>query len=75
MEKLATIEKIHSISPHPNADSLDIAKVKGWPIVTKKGQFQEGELVIFIVIDSIVPSDNNYFSFLSKQKYLNVNNI
>ena len=67
--KLATVEKIHSICAHPNADNLCTAKIKGWPVVVKKNQFSEGELVIFIQIDSIVPSSNQYFDFMAKQRY------
>lgn len=69
MTKLATIEKIHSIQPHFNADSLEVAKIKEWPVVVKKGEYRDGMLVIFIRIDSIVPSDWYYFKFMEKQHY------
>jgi len=67
--KLATIERIHSVQPHFNADSLEVAKIKEWPVVVKKGEYKNGDLVVFIRIDSIVPSANSYFSFLERQKY------
>ncbi len=69
MTKLATIQKIHSIQPHTNADKLEVGKVKEWPVVIKKGEYKDGDLVVFIVIDSIVPSTNPYFAFLEKQKF------
>jgi RNA ligase (TIGR02306 family) len=69
MTKLATIEKIHSVQPHFNADALEVAKIKEWPVVVKKGEYKDGDLVVFIRIDSIVPSTNSYFAFLEKQKY------
>jgi len=69
MTKLATIEKIHSIQPHFNADKLEVGKVKEWPVVIKKGEYKDGDLVVFIQIDSIVPFTNPYFAFLEKQKY------
>ena len=69
MNKLASIQKIHSFRPHGNADSLVCAKVKGWPVVVCKGEFNEGDLVVFIEIDSIVPAANPYFAFMEKQKY------
>ena len=34
--KIASIEHIHSIKPHTNADSLLCAKIKEWPVVIKK---------------------------------------
>lgn len=67
---LATIQKIHSISQHPNpeVERLEVAKIKGWPVVVPKGQFKDGDLVVFICIDSIVP-DNGKFEFMRKQKF------
>jgi RNA ligase (TIGR02306 family) len=53
--KLASIEIIKNIRNHPNADSLDIAEVLGWQVVVKKGIHQEGDKVVFITIDTIVP--------------------
>jgi RNA ligase (TIGR02306 family) len=71
MTKLATIEKIHSIQSHPNkeVEKLEVGKIKEWPVVIPKGQFKDGDLVVFIQIDSICPKENTYFSFLERQKY------
>jgi RNA ligase (TIGR02306 family) len=70
MEKLATIEKIHSIQPHPNpeVEKLEIGKIKEWPVVIPKGQFANGQLVVFIQIDSIVPEIPE-FEFMRRQKF------
>jgi RNA ligase (TIGR02306 family) len=43
--------------------------VKAWPVVVPKGEFKDGNFVVFIIIDSIVPASNSYFSFMSKMKY------
>jgi RNA ligase (TIGR02306 family) len=53
--KLASIEEIKNIRNHPNADSLDIAEVLGWQVVVKRGLHKEGDKVVFITIDTIVP--------------------
>lgn len=53
--KLATIENITELKPHPNADRLELATVKGWQAVVRKGDFEAGQAVVFIVIDTIVP--------------------
>lgn len=55
MKKLASIEIIKNIKKHPNADSLEIAEILGWQTVVKKGIHKEGDKVVFITIDSIVP--------------------
>jgi RNA ligase (TIGR02306 family) len=53
--KLASVEIIKGLKPHPNADRLEIAQVLGWQTVVQKGIHKEGDKVVFIVIDSIVP--------------------
>jgi RNA ligase (TIGR02306 family) len=49
------ITKIDEILPHPNADRLELAKIKGWICVIPKSQYKVGELVIYFPIDSILP--------------------
>ena len=63
--KLASIETIKASSPHPNSDSLDIVKVLGWQCITKRGQFTEGQRVVFIPIDTLLP-DTTWSKFLKK---------
>jgi RNA ligase (TIGR02306 family) len=53
--KLASIEVIKSIKNHDNADSLELCEVLGWQTVVKKGIHKEGDKVVFITIDTIVP--------------------
>lgn len=63
--KLASIETISSLTCHPNADSLDIAKVLGWQCVVKRGAFTEGQNIVFVPIDTILP-DAPWSAFLKK---------
>lgn len=45
------------IVPHPNADKLEIAKIKGksWQCVTQKDLYRSGDLCIYLPIDSVLP--------------------
>lgn len=52
---LATIQKISEIRPIPNADKIEVAKILGWEVVVRKGEFKEGDLCIYIEIDSLIP--------------------
>ncbi len=65
--KLASLEIIKEIKTHPNADSLELAQVLGWQAVVKKGEFQAGDKVVFVVIDTILP-DAPWSSFLKDKK-------
>lgn len=66
--KLASIETISEILPHSNADNLSIAKVLGWQCIVKKDEFKAGDAVVFIVIDTILPSDAPWSQFLKDKK-------
>jgi RNA ligase (TIGR02306 family) len=54
--KLASVEIIKNLKPHPNADKIELAQILGWQTVVKKETYKEGDKVIFIVIDSIIPN-------------------
>lgn len=64
MRKLASIQKIVSLTPIPNADRIELARVLGWKCVVKKGDFKVSDKCVYIEIDSIPPSDNHVFDFL-----------
>jgi RNA ligase (TIGR02306 family) len=46
---------VDDVVKHPNADRLEIAKVKGWYCVTGYGTFNKGDLAVYIPIDSVLP--------------------
>lgn len=64
---LATIEKIENIKKHPNADSLALANVRGWQTIIKSGTFSDGDKVIFVQPDTLVPR-TNWSEFLFDEK-------
>lgn len=64
MRKLASIQKIASLTPIPNADRIELAQVLGWKCVVKKGEFKVGDRCVYFEVDSIPPSDNPVFDFL-----------
>ena len=68
MRKLASIQKVLEVNPIPKADAIEVIKVLGWEIVVKKGEFQVGDNVVYIEIDSIVP-DKPEFEFLRDRKF------
>jgi len=53
--KLASVEKIISVTHHDNADALDIVKVLGYECIVQRGTHREGEEVILIQPDTILP--------------------
>lgn len=66
---LATIRKIDFISPIVGADKIEAAKIGGWTVVVKKGEFREGELCVYCEIDSVLPEGDADFEFLREKKF------
>jgi RNA ligase (TIGR02306 family) len=69
MENLATIQKVKNVRHHPNADALDIVQVLGWQVVTKRDEFKENDLAVYIVIDTVLPETNPMFEFLRNKNF------
>lgn len=55
--KLATIRTIEEIKPIEGADAIEAARVDGWWVVIKKGEYAVGATVIYLEIDSWVPQE------------------
>ena len=62
--QLATIEKVLDIKPIPDADAIEVATIRGWNIVVKKGDFKVGDDVVYFEIDSFLPISDPRFAFL-----------
>jgi RNA ligase (TIGR02306 family) len=52
---LAEIELIKEVITHPDADRLDIVKVKGFPAIVSRGAFKVDDKVLFIYPDTVLP--------------------
>ncbi len=68
MRQLATVRRIADIRPIPGADRIVVAQVDGWECVVQKDEFQVGQPVVYIEVDSIVP-ERPEFEFLRDRKF------
>jgi len=69
MRKLASIQKISSLTPIKEADLIEKATVLGWElVVAKKDNLKVGDLCVYCEIDSILP-DKSEFEFLRDRKF------
>lgn len=66
---LAHVEKIEWVKPIEGADNIELIGVLGWVCVAKKGEFQPGDLAVYIEIDSKCPADDERFAFLASRKF------
>ncbi len=56
MRKMATIRKIDALRPIEGADAIECAIIGGWTVVTKKGEYNAGDLAVYCEIDSFIPT-------------------
>jgi hypothetical protein len=68
MNNLASAQRINKIDPIEGADFIVKATVLGWEIVIKKGEFEIGDLVAYIQIDTVVP-ETEQFEFLRERQF------
>jgi RNA ligase (TIGR02306 family) len=68
MRKLASIQKIRALEPIEGADAIEKASVLGWQLVVKKGEYEVGDLCIYVEIDSILP-EKEEFEFLRNKNF------
>ena len=49
--------RIDRVLPHPAADRLELAHIKGWQCVVPRGKYAAGSLVTYVPIDGVLPPD------------------
>lgn len=61
------VVRVEKVEKHPNADTLDIIDVEGYPVISKTGNFKAGDLAVYVPVDAIVPTSRPEFDFLKKE--------
>lgn len=59
------VVRVGEITKHPNADSLGLTKVFDYPVIVRLGDFQPGDLAVYVPVDSVVPADDLQWAFLA----------
>jgi len=65
--QLVSVETIEAIDEIAGADMIVAAKIKGWTVVVKRGEFEVGDRCVYFEIDSMLPLDDDRFSFLASR--------
>ena len=68
MKNLATIQRVTNVRNHPNGEKLDLVQVLGWQVVTKRGEYKDGDLCVYVVIDTVLP-EKPEFEFLRNKNF------
>lgn len=67
-KNLATIQRVKNVRPCPNSENLDVVNILGWQVVTKRNEFVEGMLCVYVSIDTVLP-DRPEFEFLRNKNF------
>jgi RNA ligase (TIGR02306 family) len=67
--KLVSIQVVESLAPIEGADQIEQARVMGWTVVVKKGEFRPGDACVFFEIDSILPASAPWAEFMKPRGY------
>ena len=65
---LAHTEKIEWVKPIDGADNIELIGVLGWTCIAKIGEFHEGDICVYIEIDSKVP-EKEWSEFLRPKHF------
>lgn len=58
---LATIATIDAITPIPDADAISCARIRGWDVVVRNGEFSVGDLAVYVEVDAFLPLSHPRF--------------
>jgi RNA ligase (TIGR02306 family) len=59
------VVRVGAVSRHPNADTLSLTEVRGYPVVLRTGSFVEGDLAVYVPVDSVVDTTVPELAFLA----------
>ena len=65
---LAYTVRCGAIKPIEGADNIELMAVNGWNVITKKGEFKEGDMCVYFEIDSKLPA-RDWSEFMIKKGY------
>lgn len=68
--KLATVQIISDVQPHPTFEKYCLLTVLGWQVVDSVlSNYKVGDKIVYFEIDSALPKDRAEFQFMSSYKF------
>ncbi|MFY1829758.1 RNA ligase family protein [Myxococcus fulvus] len=67
--KLVSIQRIDHLEDIPGADNILKARVMGWDVVVRRGEFAPGDACVFFEIDSQLPEGKDWAEFLRPRSF------
>jgi RNA ligase (TIGR02306 family) len=57
LNSVSYVASIQTVTPIEGADNIELVLVNGWQAITKKGEYQVGDLVVIATTDAVIPQD------------------
>lgn len=65
-ESRVLVMRVETAEAHNNADTLDLVTVGGgYPVITRRGEYQVGDLAAYVPVDMMLPTGDPRFAFLA----------
>jgi len=59
------VVRIGTVEKHPNADKLSVTRIHGgYPVIFQNGLYKEGDLAVYVPVDSVVRANDPRFDHL-----------
>lgn len=62
------VVRLPEFHKHPNADTLSIVEINGYPVIIRTEDWKPGDKAIYVPVDSIVPTQHALFNWLDKPR-------
>lgn len=69
MHDIAAVAEVKNIRPIEGKDKIVLAKICNFDVAVSKEDFREGDLCVYVFMDSILPEGKPEFEFLRKRCY------
>lgn len=64
---LVSVRSVDRVEPIEGADRIEVARVGGWNIVVKRGEFAPGDRCVYFELDAFLPTDDARFASLAER--------
>ena len=68
MRTLASIKRVGKLHPIEGKDRIVLAEIDGWTVIVQKADYNEGDLCVYVEIDSVLP-EKPEFEFLRSKDF------
>ena len=72
MRKLASIQRVKAVHPIEGRDRIVLADILGWHVIVRKDEIHEGDEVVYIETDSILPDGEAFKEVPPKKRHIRI---